>query len=305
MIKKIIIPALFAIAILSACRKSYLDNPDLNVTTKSLTYKAGDSVLFNINGNADYISFFSGEIGKEYSKKNKFSNDVNGNAQLSFNSNVQFGIAQNNLSVLVSNNFSGVYDTTNVKNATWANITSDVILGTSATNVPSGTIKLNPYAVEGKPVYVAFRYLAVDPAIQKQRQWTVGAFNFITTHADGEIYNNALSFTDGLFKNVEFRGDSARWVINSGNIVHTGLNAAYPGDDDWVISKGFDLRTVAGDASGVIPIKSIATPVIKSYVHIYNTPGTYKATFLVRNASKVELKEKLIEFTITVTPKVP
>lgn len=292
------------IAMLSACNKSYLEDPDFTVNTNNLIYKVGDSVKFMLKGDASYISFFSGELGKEYTKKEVYTNDKNGNAILSFNSNVQFGTTTiNNLSVLVSNNFNGTYDTTNVKNATWTDITNQASLGTSATNVASGAISLTPYQAEGKPIYIAFKYLANSAATLKQRQWTVGAFNLLTTHADGEVYPNATSFTDGVFKNVEFNGDSARWVINTTSVVHTGLNAGYPADNDWVISKGFDLRAAVGDAAGVAIVKNITTGFVpRSYSYIYKTPGTYKATFIARNASIKGAKDKIIEINITITP---
>ncbi len=294
--KMIMILAL--IVLFSACSRLKIETPEFKVTTQKLNYKIGDSVRFQLSGNVDYIYFFSGEQGSEFAKKDLFENDKNGVGQLKFNTSAT-GVTTtaNNLSVLISNDFNGTYDTTNVKNATWQDVTSLANLGSAA------TIDLTTYAVDGKPLYVAYKYLGDSPNTKNQKSWSVSSFSLRTTHADGEVYSNAASSAEGNFRNVEFKGDSATWTINLTSFFHRGLSAGLPGDNDWLISKGFNLRSALGDASGVTTVKNLTTGFVpSSQIKIYTKPGTYKATFIARNANIKGVKEKVVEFIITVSP---
>lgn len=287
------------VALISACSKTKIDAPDLNVTVKTLNYKVGDTVIFNLSGQADYIYFFSGEAGKEFAKKDLYENEKNGTAQLKFNTSVSGGTSTaNNLSVLVSSDFNGTYDTTNVKKATWQDITSLSALGSAA------TIDLTSYAVEGKPVYLAYKYLSDNPDTKAQRNWTVSSFSVKTTHADGEVYTNASSTTEAGFRNVEFKGDSAKWTINFTSLFHKGLAAGFPGDNDWIVSGAFNLRSAIGDATGVVTVKNLTTGFVPAQTppQVYTKAGTYKATVVARNANIEGSKQKVYEFTITVSP---
>ncbi len=293
-----IIVMLALVALFSACSKSKIESPDFNVTTQTLNYKVGDTVKFELSGYADYIYFFSGEPGKEFAKKNLYENDKNGVAKLKFTSTVSGGsTTANNLSVLVSNDFNGLYDTVNVKKATWQDITSVAALAGAA------NIDLTPYTAEGKPIYLAYKYLEDSPDTKNQRTWTISALSVNTTHADGEVYTNAASVTDGLFKSVEFKGDSATWTVNLTTLTHKGLAAGYPGDNDWLISTAFNLRSAIGDAAGVTTIKNLTTGFVPTeQTQIYTKAGTYQATIVARNANIDGSKEKIFDFTITVTP---
>ncbi|EOR95274.1 hypothetical protein ADIARSV_1551 [Arcticibacter svalbardensis MN12-7] len=281
-----------------------VDTPTFEASLESSTFNVGDTVNFKFSGNADYVYFFSGELGKEYTKRTVFENEVNGSAEFQFTSSVAAtGTSTNNINVLVSNDFNSVYDTTNVKKATWVDITDKVTLGTGTTLVSSGIINLAPYQAADKPIFIAYKYLGQNNATVTQKTWTIGGFQFRTKQSDGEVYTNASSFTDGAFANVEFKGDSARWVINSTTLTHLGLAAGNPDDNDWVISKAINLKTAVGDATGVETIKNLTTGYMPtSFQYVYTTPGTYKCTIASVNASAEGRKDKLKEFTIVINP---
>jgi hypothetical protein len=264
--------------------------------------QAGTALTFNISGTADDIVFFSGELGKTYALKDVTQEPTSGNPEFEFLSNLQFGtVGLNNLSVLISNDFTGKYDTTSIKAATWTNITSRAILGTSATNVTSGVINLNDLKADGKPLYVAFRYLSDRASTLKQRQWTISNFQFRTKFADGKVYTGAASNADAGFGPIEFKGDSARWVAGT-SLAHVGLALGYPSDDDWAISKPFDLSTIVPDRKGSINIKAAYQAAITSYNFTYNTPGTYTATFVATNQNIDAQRQTVKQIVITVTP---
>src|SRR5205823_8898601 len=71
---------------------------------------------------------------------------------------------------------------------------------------------------------------------------------------------------------------SATWVAGT-TLTHVGLNANYPVDDDWAISKAFDLNKANSDASGVIVIKNFALTgaVPSQFTWKYATAGTYRS----------------------------
>jgi plastocyanin len=311
--KKIFFAILGLSMLATACKKMQVDAPDLEITPQSTTLKAGDTATFNFSGYADYISFYSGETGRNYDKKDSFTR-AGASPEFQFTSAVSAagtGITTgNNLSVLVSTDFNGTYDVTNVKQATWTDITSRVTLATTTTAVNSPVVNLNDLKVEGKPMYVAYRYVTSNPTL-KQRQWTISNFVFRTKFQDGTQYNHATSNADAVFTPVNVTGDSATWASGT-TLVHTGLNANYPADEDWAISKQFDLTKAtsldatrgSSDALGVVTVKNLALTGIvpSSFKWKYATAGTYNAAFVIRNATVANTQEVVKRFTITVNP---
>ena len=71
----IILSALFVMA---SCSKELdvKEAPDFAVTAEADTYKAGDPVKFQIQGSADVISFYSGEMLHDYAFKDGREVDV-------------------------------------------------------------------------------------------------------------------------------------------------------------------------------------------------------------------------------------
>ncbi|WP_163400088.1 DUF5017 domain-containing protein [Flavobacterium fluviatile] len=288
--------------LVASCSDIEVDTPSFEANLEVLNYKAGDTVTFSFKGSTDYAYFFSGELGKEYSKRAIFENDVNGNAEFSFNSNVTPGDAGvNNLRVLVSNNFNSLYDKTNVEKATWVDITDKVKLGTSTNNVVSGVVDLTPYQADDKPLFIAYRYLGQNNTTLKQQAWTVGLFSFKTKHPDGEVYVNAASFYDAAFTSVDLNGGQASWTVNSSTLTHVGLAAGSEDDDDWAISKAINLKSAVGDATGVVTLRTLNTGFTPtSFSYVYEQPGTYKATIVAVNATSEGSREKIKEFLIEV-----
>jgi hypothetical protein len=311
--KKILFAILGLSMTTTACKKMQVDAPDLQITPQSTTLKAGDTAVFNFTGYADYISFYSGEPGRNYDKKDSFTK-AGANPEFQFSSAASApgtGITTgNNLSILVSTDFNGIYDTANVRKATWTDITSRATLATTTTTVASPVINLNDLKVEGKSMYVAYRYITSNPAL-KQRQWTISNFVFRSRFPDGSVYTQATSNSDAVFTPVNIAGDSATWVAGT-TLVHTGLNANYPSDEDWAITKAFDLSKAtsldatrgSSDALGVVTVKNLALTgtVPVNFKWKYATAGTYNAVFVMRNSTAKESKEVVQRFTITVNP---
>ena len=183
---------LFGLVLMASCQKKLIvkDAPDFSVSIDAATtYKAGTPVVFKLQGDADVISFYSGEIYREYAFKDGREVGVAGQGlNLNFNSAVApgspAGTQTNQFSLLVSTNFNGNYDNlASVKAATWTNITDRFTLGTSATFLASGKKDISDLLVAGKPIYFALRYIN-KPQIDNgfARQWMVENFT-LTSNA--------------------------------------------------------------------------------------------------------------------------
>ncbi len=173
---------LFAGLMLGSCDKPELEAevPGFDATTTTATVKAGVPVKFDIKGgDAQTISFYSGELLKEYSSKNGRVVDITGaGATMAFTSSVQAGAQTNQLSIMASTNFSGDYSSLDkVKAATWVDITNRFALGTGTAFLASGTKDITDLFVAGKPLYIAFRYITKPQAANGiNRQWFIQTF---------------------------------------------------------------------------------------------------------------------------------
>ena len=284
------ISALFAF--ISCNKELKIDTLDFGVTTSKTTYQVGDTVHFNFTGNPDIISFYPGTDGNDYAYKDRTMAD--GASQLQFTSYAQYGNQDSSLQLMVSNNFSGTYDSTNVVQATWSDITNRAMLSTGQDNTPSGIVDLTDFLTQKKPVYIAFRYTGDTGSTQKT--WTIKNFtlNLLKTN------NKLIPVTDiasAGWKQVNILNSAAVWSISSTQLRIAGGNATAAENDDWVISKLLYLNNVAPDVA--IPIKNI-TQIVNSYDYVFTQPGNYKVVFLAANASadKQESTTKEIDLTI-------
>lgn len=288
----------FSICLLAASctKRDQVGTPVFDVTTSSTTYKVGDTITFNFTGNPQNIVFWSGVPGHVYEYRDRLF--TTGNKLLvKFNTYQQFGI-RNNMTVLVSNNFNGTYDTTNVKAATWTDITNRVTLSQGADQVQSGTVDMSEFTDGNKPATVAFRYITTS--LQTQNRWVIRTFNADSQTPDGTITPMATMST-AAWKAVSFQNPAAVWSITSAQLLLQGSATAL--DDDWVLSKSFNPNAAIPDKGE--PIKNITVNLSK-YVaaNVYTKPGTYKVVFEATNASyqNDSLEKVLKEITLTINP---
>lgn len=157
--------------------------PDFEVTTASSTFKVGQEIVFKFTGEADQISFYSGQVYNDYNfRKGRVVEFPTGGASLSFTSSVQGGTQPNQLMVLASSNFNGKYTLENVKAATWTDITSKFKLGTSSTFLASTAQDISSVITPGKPVYIAFKYVTKPQAVNGLAQtWMIQAVSLAST----------------------------------------------------------------------------------------------------------------------------
>lgn len=158
---------------------------------------------------------------------------------MSLNTTVQYGDQENQLSILVSTDFDGVYEMNDIKNATWTDITSNFSLATSTTKEPWGPQDLVSLFAEGKPLYIAFRYITLPQGDNGlQRTWKVS--NFELANKEGAVIStlDAAEFTlihDGPF-------ESGRSSISTSTITLRGnKDDTESKTEDWAISKAINF----------------------------------------------------------------
>lgn len=176
---------MFSLLVIASCKKQFVvkDAPGFSVSTDAASYKVNDPIDFKIEGGADIISFYSGEIFHEYDFRDGREVDVTGQGlNLAFRSAVApgtpAGTQENQFALLASTNFNGNYnDLASVKAATWTDISDRFTLATSAAFVASGTQDISDLLAAGKPIYFALKYIN-RPQIDNgfARQWMVENF---------------------------------------------------------------------------------------------------------------------------------
>ena len=290
---------LFAAAgcLFTACHKT-LSTGDaaFDVTVGKTTLLTGDTARFGFTGSPDVISFYSGEVGKRYEYRNRTSAD--GTPLLRFRTIRANGSQASSLSLLVSNNFEGVLtsDTAStigrINNATWTDITAKATLSTgAAAAVSSGNIDLSDFSTQGKPVFIAFKYLGY--AGSAQNKWTIDSFSVTNVLADGTAYVAAnmnaynisytnygvTSFSPGFFACKV--SNAFNWSVGATSLVITGATsagAATAGAEAWVIMGPLDLKKATPDAG--IPVKNTSQKASDlKYNYVYTATGEYHAVF--------------------------
>jgi hypothetical protein len=279
----------------AACTKKEVGNPDFAVTADKESYTTADTVFFALSGAPWYLTFYSGEPYHKY--ENRYRVTADGTPTFQFNSTVTSGTQANTLRLLVSSDFNGTYDSANIYQATWTDITDRAKLATSSTSVPSGVIDLTQFINDDHPVYIAFKYIGY--AGSAQRNWTLKSLALNNVLPDSTSYNLLdISESTTGFKSVAMKNTAVKWTVSTSQLnFKGGTTTTSPDAEGWVISKPLNLKKVVPDYG--VPLKNMTT-VMDSYYYIYTTTGSYTATFVASNASRYDSKQGVYEVPVTI-----
>jgi hypothetical protein len=131
---KLIIPAIAAIGMFACKKGSDIHTPDFNVngyTIKEVMDSTGVSVkevTFQLSGEANVISFYSGLIGNDHSFRDGRILGVDA-IPASFSTTVDNGTQDNQLTVMVSTDYDGIADIAHIRAAQWTDVTSLIAFG--------------------------------------------------------------------------------------------------------------------------------------------------------------------------------
>ncbi|EHQ26825.1 DUF5017 domain-containing protein [Mucilaginibacter paludis] len=293
---------LMLLPLIFSCKKSAIQLSAFDVQTAKTEYKAGDTVTFKFSGDPDIISFYSGEKGKEYKFKDRTT--VAGVLGLEIKTQVLYGTQANNLSLLYSTDFNGLYDTTSVRKATWTDITSRFTLSTAAggavgTQTSSGVVNISDLAASGKPIYFAFKYWGdkAPGTTSTQRTWRVYNFNLTNTLPDGSVLNVSTIGTASWLA-LDFANPANKWAIQTSDPVLAFAPASsLIVSEDWALSKPMFATNVSPDVPTVI--KTYLNQ-LSSYKYVFTTAGTYTVTFVATNGGNDGSGSVVKQLTITV-----
>jgi hypothetical protein len=268
---------------------------DFTVTSKSASNAAGDTTWFTFTGDPYNLSFYSGEPGHEYRFRDRTRAD--GTPQLQFSTVRASGNAGDTLQVLMSTDFKAVYDSTNIYQATWTDITSRAVLATTSVK-PSGIVDLSDFVKDTLPVYLAYRYVGTTHA-GAQTTWTVSAIAVTNVASDSSNVFSVGTVADGVWQVVNMQSKAVKWAVSATQLQAKGLAAANSAvAETWVISRPLMLKRAIPDIG--VSLKNITNNSLLTYPYIYKTAGTYTATFVGVNTTVYDSKSSVKDVKVQV-----
>ncbi|MEQ7799346.1 DUF5017 domain-containing protein [Pedobacter sp. ASV1-7] len=296
-----------ALSLCFSCAKDYdINEPTLKVTVEKNNYKVGDTVVFNFEGESDFISFYSGEIGSQY-KFHDQERIYKSNSVLTFKSAKYSGTNSDCCALKYSTDFNGKYDRESVRNANWNDISTRFFIpdiGTGATFFDSGESDISElFPLDNKPVYFAWFYKTA--ANSSRTLFQVIDFKLQNVIAEYPALSSVkYNFVDFKYKVVLGEGfDGATTVpnVNATRIYLTGILLNDTFKEAWAISAPiYKSEEVNLGLDKSLPIKIVSDAVSPSYQYIYTAPGEYTATFVVANSSVYGRKQMIKELKITI-----
>lgn len=272
-----------------------VETPDFQVAMDSSIVKAGEEVIFLIEGSPDFITFYSGEDGHRYKYRNR--TQATGTPTLSFESSARYGTGANTtLQIMASSDLSGAVGPEAVGAANWTDITSSYTLDTDRASenfVGSGEGDLSDYL--GQPVFLAFKFTGTTGATQGR--WRIRDLFVALTTEDGEVINVADIGTPG-FISLDIAGEGYLWSWKNSFWEIAAGNDAAPDNEDWLVTaKPLNLLAVLPDKG---MSQNSFTDKVSEIPHTYEAPGTYTVTFIGINATVDDAKEVVREITFQV-----
>jgi hypothetical protein len=254
-------------------------------------------VTFTFDGNAEFITFYSGETGHEFDKRELTQTPVGDvdSCYLTFTNKPQFGNIPGTLNFYLSTSYEGLKmtdkkaDSLAVLTHNWINLSDSCNL--SVTNNTTNTSKVSLKSYVSSRITLAIRYKTTDnSAIQPT--WQIGNLKIVVRDKKGAV--TTLSANDLGFSALDLfaitnpystAGGTGIWDLSGVaatspliKIIFSG--AGQPLNDDWLVSTP-KLATTRIPDTGVA-VKSIATTV-KTYQYAFNKPGVYKVGFHAMN----------------------
>ncbi len=329
--KKILF-TLVALATFAACQHDEIYEPiEFNVLLdEANTYRVGEAVKFNFEGNADYILFFSGEAGHEYRYRERTQVDMEDIEQCEFTLQLNGRSGTPCMSGYVTNTFEGLtaedeamdYATISSmltpegdlegwqkldvqdseKIGEWMNTVVDV---TELSSNLAIALHWNPTSFEkSQRAYWLSANVKVQLKGREPNIITSKVLNFTPfSMADGMDGSRYILTTES---NV---AGTARYTGNTGNNTNelhlVGSSAYNPENantlpyciDAWLMSEPMALNLVSPDEG--VSIKTL-TATMDSYSHTFTKAGTYTVTFVATSGNYIDISREVKEVTVTI-----
>lgn len=317
----------------TACQSEFNEDAalDVQVTTndnvkfdgQTITVKKGTPIQFNLGGDPDFISFYSGEQGSMYEYRNRTQIDPNEveSSKLTFTLDLQYGDPTNILSMHIADDFPGIQkgnyiaDSTLVHDFAWKTLIAASEFPTTLTTGKKYEIPLESYM--GKRIVIGFRYKG-QSNVKAQTKYTFKNLKIVNQLKDGQTtsflaqdfgftplnmmnrwnladqatmtQNRAYGFVNNNTAGIWNAKDWNAFFIHSSS---AGKNLKY----SWLVSSHLVANACSPDKG--ISIKNI-TQGTNSYTHTYTKEGTYTATFIASNYNQKENSSVVQSYTVIV-----
>lgn len=285
---------------------------EFKVSTSSNVFKVNETVDFQLEGNPDIITFYSGELYNDYKFKEGRIIRME-QADLSFTTSIPTTLRpqENQFAVMASTDFNGDYSNySNIAAATWVDITDRFTLATTITFTSSGVVDISDLIDPGRPLYIGFKYTTRsraeinDPAHERPRQWHMQSFTFTGNTIAGPILlgNMQNSGFNIIHQHPEI---PSRTTTSATRISLFGHLMDSPTDPDihteiWAVSKPFETGDIDKGPDRPIAIKADQNPPLTTYPHRYEKAGDYKAYFIAKNVNVSKSEEVVREVDIKI-----
>lgn len=292
-------------------------NSDISVSGDVITVKKGTPVEFQISGDPNFITFFSGEPNHQFRYKDRVTVDEADieSSKINFTIWNQYGeTGPDLLRVYISDNFEGLNkkdfeaDSVLVEKHDWKNLIEptelpQTILG-SIGKAKKYEIDLKPYL--GKRIAIAIRYQGVKNTVTQTKIYfeDTKITNIMKNGQETNLFPSSwgMSALNMRYKafpqtNADLKSNPAYGTVKNNtegywNLVNAGTGSFYlhstgagdtkPQQYSWLVS---DLLVVnACSPDNGVGIKNINNN-LPIYTYQYETAGTYTATFVGTNAN--------------------
>lgn len=311
-------------------------NENVSFDGHVITVKKGTPVTFNLAGNPDFMTFFSGEDGHKYQYRDRQTIDPSQikSSMLTIALYYEYGKTEMVESkIYLSDDFSGLYkddflaDSLLVeqyeKDGRWQSLVPNEELGyefpasVGGGNGRTYTFDMTPYL--NKTLTLAIRYKGMDnSAVQPRLYFTKMHFtNELKVGSVSTFGASSFGFTPVNMKNRCNLEDQASMTkereygtVTGGvsgiwNLQNIGTESFYlhssaagkPLKYSWLVSGPITVNSCEPDHG--VKIKDI-TQSLDSYTYTYDEIGIYNATFLARNANIDHSSSTTYDFVVNV-----
>lgn len=292
-----------------ACKKlEEVTAPEFEVTTSKTTYNKNEPVKFTFSGETDIISFYSGEIGNDYSH-------IDGRVMQSkfianFESQMLDGTQTNQIGVYILKNYTSTNSLDGVYAADTINVSSKFRFATHADNrvfVNSGNGDISEYLDLTKPNTIN---IAIKQTVRNQNLYGTGnlnrvkGFKLVASNEVNEVtlFQHTAVNQWSLFSTPNKMSGRAT-IEATQHTLRNGFGAAYVTEhtEDWVVSIPITINplTDMGPDYG-IGVKSVADKMPKVYEKSFAKAGNYLVTFKAINQTVKGRKEIIKQIPITI-----
>ncbi|NGF55247.1 DUF5017 domain-containing protein [Parapedobacter sp. SGR-10] len=296
-----------------SCEKGVVpDAPEFDAHVASSIYKVGDSIIFNLEGNPDVITFYSGENGAAYAFRDQ-ERVYEATTGLSFYSAMYAGNNPDCAALKYSIDYNGEYTPEAIRQATWVDITDrfhiPTINGTSAVLEPSGEKDISDiFPDENTPVYFAWFFTTAENSDRTRFQIREFEVRGIVADDPG-LSGVTYDFLSCGFQMIKGEGfaiqddETTTPRVTEAMILWDGIFKTTAFKEGWAVSLPiYPTNKVNLGRDYGVGIKSALDARLLSHGYVYRKPGNYRVTFVAAGVNAYGKSEVVKHIDITVIP---